>query len=504
VSERAPSDRAARPEGETAAAGANGVSGAGAGLHAVETIFAPATAPGRAGVAIVRVSGPAAGPIAMKLAGRLPPARRASLVTLREPASGEVLDRAILLWLPGPASFTGEDTVELSLHGGRAVVAGVLDALGRQPGLRLAEAGEFTRRAFDNGRIDLTRAEGLADLVDAETAAQRRRALAESDGASARLYDSWRERLLEARALVEAALDFADEPDVATASVQKGLAAADDLASALRRHLADGRRGEIVQTGFRVVLSGAPNAGKSSVLNALARRDIAIVSDEPGTTRDVLEARLEIAGHLVVVADTAGLREAAGAIEREGMRRAKGAAAAAHLVLWLVAPEASAADRWPPADLTAGPPEGERATVLRVASKADLLTGGLAELPASPDGFAARVSAMSGDGTEQLVAVIAREIAARTGDGDDAVVANVRHRLELEAALGHLQRASDLAGRGVSAGGGPHPGTLEIEGVEALVAEDLRLAAGALGRITGRVDVEDVLGRIFSRFCIGK
>jgi tRNA modification GTPase len=276
-----------------------------------ETIFALATAPGRAGVAVVRVSGPKTALVLKAFTGNdsFRP-RVASLRTLRDPRNREALDDALVLWFPGPRSFTGEDVAELHLHGGRAVVAGVVEALGALPGLRVAEPGEFTRRAFENGKLDLTAAEGLADLVDAETSAQRRQALRQMEGALGRVYEGWRERLTRALAHIEADIDFPDE-DLPTGVADAVRPVLDTLVAEIQAHLEDGRRGERLREGLHIAIVGAPNAGKSSLLNALARREAAIVSARAGTTRDVIEVHLDLGGFPVVLADTAGLREAA-------------------------------------------------------------------------------------------------------------------------------------------------------------------------------------------------
>src|SRR5258706_3023063 len=272
------------------------------------TIFALSSAPGRAGVAVVRISGPAAARVLDLMAPPKPKSRVASLRELRHPTSGTILDRALVLWFQGPRSFTGEDVVELHIHGGRAVVQAVLGAVREVAGCRLAEPGEFARRAFDNGRIDLTQAEGLADLIDAETEGQRRQALRQADGALACLYEGWRAALIEALALVEAAIDFSDEGDVGTATSARAKAVILALHQTLAGHLDDGRRGEILRDGFPVALTGRPNVGKSSLLNSLAKREAAIVSEQAGTTRDVIEVRLDLEGLPVVVSDTAGVR----------------------------------------------------------------------------------------------------------------------------------------------------------------------------------------------------
>jgi tRNA modification GTPase len=437
-----------------------------------ETICALASASGRAGVAVIRISGPAAGEALRQLCGPPPPPRQASLRKIKDPRSGELLDRGLALWLPGPASFTGEDIAELHIHGGRAVVGRVLDALTSLKGLRLAEAGEFARRAFENGKIDLTEVEGLADLIAAETEAQARQALAQADGGARAIYERWREELLKAQALTEAGLDFADEADVAANVAVQADAIAAKLLAAIAAQLAD-RRGELLREGFRIVIAGPPNAGKSSLLNALAKRDAAIVAEEAGTTRDAIEVHLDLAGLPVIVTDTAGIREAEGAVEAEGVRRAIAHARSADLVLWVI-------------DATAPPSEHKSAQIgaisaqIRVLNKVDLVTS-----HAIADGVA--LSAKTGEGVAKLVDLLterARESLA--GYAEPALVTRARHRAELEAAAAALERFR-------AERGGPE-----------LKAEELRLAARHLGRLTGRIEVEEVLGAIFSEFCIGK
>ncbi|MBS0240916.1 MAG: tRNA uridine-5-carboxymethylaminomethyl(34) synthesis GTPase MnmE [Proteobacteria bacterium] len=445
----------------------------------VSTIFALSSGRGRAGVAVIRVSGPAAGIVLDRMAAPRPASRRAAFRRIVHPQTGELLDAALVLFFAAPKSETGEDIAELQLHGSPAVVRAVLGALATIPACRLAEPGEFARRAFENGKIDLTAAEGLADLIDAETDAQRRQALAQAGGAFASACDGWREQLLEARALAEAAIDFADEGDVARNVMQEANANALVVSLGIERHLASANRGEIVRDGYRVVLAGPPNAGKSSLLNALVRRDVAIVSPEPGTTRDVLEVRLDLGGYAVIVADTAGLREAAGAIEQEGMRRALDRARAADLVLWLV----DATDpRWTPAlDLAK---DAER--LLVVLNKSDLHPS-----PANLPEGAVSISALTGAGLPDLIDAISRRVAEAVAFDDDsfplALPTQARHRQALSDCHAALARFIEPL----------HP---EPE----LAAEDLRLAADALGRITGRIDAEAVLGAIFGRFCIGK
>ena len=440
------------------------------------TIFALATAIGRAGVAIIRLSGPSAGDALERLAGPRPPPRSAAYRTFRHAGTGDLLDRGLVLWFPAPHSFTGEDVVEFHLHGGRAVSKAVLDALGTLPGLRGAEPGEFTRRAFDNGKIDLAEAEGLADLIEAETEAQRRQALATSSGALSAIYEGWRSKLIEATALVEASIDFSDEADVSAKAVAKARDIVVRLHKELQGYLADGHRGEILRDGFRVVLAGLPNVGKSSLLNALARRDAAIVSEEAGTTRDVIEVHLDLEGYPVVVSDTAGMRQTVVKLEREGIRRSVAAARTADLVIWLM--DGHSADASFPKELE---DLGER--TMAVVSKADLLP--VSRLKALPPNLPA-ISVMTGHGMAGMIKTIAGMAADGIGGGQ-AVITSVRQRALVAAANQALE--AFLAGTSQA---------------PELRAEDLRTAATAIGRITGRVDVEDVLDQIFKRFCIGK
>jgi len=436
-----------------------------------DTICALASAPGRAGVAVIRISGPKAGDALRQLCGTPPPPRQASLRKLKDPRSGEVLDRGLALWLPGPASFTGEDIAELHIHGGRAVVGRVIDALLSLKGLRLAEPGEYARRAFDNGRLDLTEVEGLADLIAAETEAQARQAIAQAEGGARALYETWREELVKAQALAEAGLDFADEADVAGNVAVEADAIAAKLLGAIAKHLAN-RRGERLRDGFRVVIAGPPNAGKSSLLNALAQRDVVIVSEEAGTTRDVIEVHLDLGGLPVIVTDTAGIREAEGAVEAEGVRRTLARVEDADLVLWMI----DATDpHWQ--DIS-GQILANRAHI-RVLNKIDLVKS-----LHIADGVAC--SAKTGEGVAELVGILANRAEDGLAIGEPAVITRARHRAELEAAAEALQRFREERG-------GP-----EIK------AEELRLAARHLGRLTGRIDVEEVLGAIFSEFCIGK
>jgi len=437
------------------------------GVGLPQTIYALSSGALPSGVAIVRVSGPAAGDVLRLLFGRLPPSRVGSYGPIGLDRSSPI-DRGLVLWFPGPASFTGEDCAEFQLHGGRAVVRALLDTLATLAGLRPAEAGEFSRRAFLNERLDLTAVEGLADLINAETEAQRQVALRQAGGAMASLLETWRARLIRCRALIEADLDFADEDDVPGSVADAVWSDAAALAAEIAGHLATADRGERLRSGFEVVLLGAPNAGKSSLLNALARRPAAIVTPEPGTTRDLIEVRLDVGGFPIVLVDTAGLRDAVGLVEAEGIRRARDRARRADLVLWLQAPDDASPDTAP-----------EGVPGWRVATKADLAS--------VPDEMAHRISTVTGQGLDALEAALGRFAAEQVGALEDVLVTRARHRDGLQRCLGHLQAA--LAQTGVG---------LELR------AEDLRAAADALGRLTGRVDVEDLLDVIFRDFCIGK
>ncbi|MBL8659899.1 MAG: tRNA uridine-5-carboxymethylaminomethyl(34) synthesis GTPase MnmE [Rhodospirillales bacterium] len=442
-----------------------------------QTIFALASGRGRAGIAVVRVSGPDAAAALARIAGRLPPPRRAHLARLSD-GDGEVLDEGLVLWFPAPGSFTGEDTAELHLHGGRAVTDGVLAVLGRCPGLRPAEPGEFSRRAFANGKLDLTAAEGLADLVAAETAAQRRQALRQMGGALARLYEGWRQRLVGALAQVEAAIDFADE-DIPDDLEKRVRATAAGLAAEVGAHLADGRRGERLREGIDIAIVGPPNAGKSSLLNALVGRAAAIVSPHPGTTRDVIEVALDLGGYPVVLADTAGLRVPVEAIESEGIARARRWAGEADVRLVVLDGAV-----WPRSDAEAlALANGDDVVVV---NKADLFAPAAAEKYLQVVGREAlAVSARTGAGLDTLVRALETKVATRFDATAVPALTRARHRQALE-------RCRDALEQAVWGGGAE------------LVAEDLRCAAEALGRITGRVDVEEILDRIFREFCIGK
>ena len=404
------------------------------------------------------------------LAGALPPPRVARHVRFRDPESSEELDDGVALWFPAPHSVTGEDVAEFHVHGSRAVLAAVMAGLSRR-GLRLAEPGEFTRRAFLNDKLDLTQAEAVADLAAAETEAQRRQALRQLDGHLGGVYRGWGERLLRLVAHLEAAIDFPDEdlPPEIEREVAEGARA---LANEVESHLDDGHRGERLRDGIAVAILGPPNAGKSSILNQLARREAAITSPIAGTTRDVIEVAIDLAGYPVVLADTAGLRDSADVIEQEGLRRALKRAEEAELRLFVfdaTRPEdAQGAAAWPGPD------------TLLVANKIDLASG----RDAPPLARAIPVSALTGEGLPKLIAALSSRV-ARSYDGTAPVLTRARHRQALETTLEGLRRslAADLP---------------------ELRAEDLRLAWRSLGRITGRVDVEDLLDVIFRDFCLGK
>jgi len=440
---------------------------------AKDTIFALSTAPGRSAIAVFRLSGQDSLNALKKMVKISPPEpRRASTRRLFDPRSGALIDHGLVLWLPGPETFSGEDMVELHVHGGPAVLAAISDALAAVPGLRPAEAGEFTRRAFDNGRLDLTAVEALADLIAAETEAQRRQALRQMEGGLGDLCESWRGRLIRALALVEADIDFADEDDVDTDTASRAMAEIPALIGAMRAQLTDDRRGERLRDGFQVAIVGAPNVGKSSLLNQIAGRDVAIVTEMAGTTRDVIEVHLDLGGYPVTLADTAGLRDSADLIEREGVRRAERQAAAADLVL-IVGDAAGGTIAQP--TLSPGQPR------LCVWNKIDLVDAA----PARSAAGDILVSARSGRGLDRLLDAISAQAREAMSSGDAPALTRIRHRRALEetvAALEQARTASELA----------------------LAAEDLRIAARALGRITGRVDVEDVLAALFAEFCIGK
>ena len=427
-----------------------------------DTIFALASGSARAAIAVMRISGPAAErAVAALCGGAMPVPRRASLRRLRD-AAGDVLDQAVVLWLPGPGTYTGEPCAELHLHGGRAVIDGVADALVAAE-LRPAEPGEFTRRAFLNGRMDLLEAEAVHDLIAAETEAQRRQALRQLDGALGAIYHDWADRLRGILAYQEALIDFPDE-DLPPEVEGQLLATLRGVRAEIRDHLNDAGRGQKLREGLFVAITGAPNVGKSTLINALAERDVAIVSPLPGTTRDALETRVVLGGVPVTLVDTAGLRETTDSVEAEGVRRALARAEDADLVITVV--DVGAETIAVPADRN-----------VLVANKADL---GLA----GPAG-AVRISAKTGEGMADLRNCLASAARRMTESRGAPPLTRARHRAALLAAAGHLEDA-------------------ERAELPELRGEDLRLAMRELGRITGHVGVEDILDTVFSRFCIGK
>ena len=438
-------------------------------MSAADTIYALASGAAAGAVAVVRLSGPGCADALKRLAGGLPPPRRASLRRLRA-EDGETLDQALVLWFPGPASYTGEDAAELHLHGGRSVIAGVMEALA-VTGLRLAEPGEFTRRAFLHDKMDLTAAEGIADLIAAETAAQRRQALHQADGGLARLYEGWAARLARLLAHQEAAIEFAED-GLPTDLDAKAKSGAGELRAEIEAHLADARRGELLREGLVFTIIGAPNAGKSSLLNALVGREAAIVSARAGTTRDIVEARLDLAGVPVTLSDTAGLREASDEIEAEGIKRAEARAEQAQLVITVFA-----ADQKPDAESLrwVGP------DALVLVNKCDLapapdLIGGVEPLV---------VSARDGTGLTTLRDRLAEAALRLTGAGQGNQLTRPRHRAALTETVTPLAEA-------------------EAVDLPELTAEALRSALLALGRLTGRLGVEEILDIVFRDFCIGK
>ena len=499
-----------------------------------DTVFALSSGAGRAGVSVVRVSGPGARQVLLRMApgrdGALPEARRAVLRSLRWPsaeeggAPGEVIDQALALWFPAPRSFTGEDTVELHTHGSRAVVAAALDALGRLPGLRLAEPGEFTRQAFRNGRMDMTEVEGLGDLINADTEEQRKQALRQMGGAQRRQYDEWRAALLKSLAYTEALIDFGeDADDITTDALAQAVTSTQALRAEMGRLLQDGARGEVVRDGVRVAILGPPNAGKSTLLNTLAQRPAAIVSPIAGTTRDVVSVTLQLGGLPVLLADTAGLRAGSSdPIEALGMRRSADEARRAQLQLWVfdaAAPPTQRDDLDADAALEAFEEEAaaisaaageagaaaaraaaEEAAAEREAAAEQLLV--LNKIDLEPDAPPCalvpperqwRLSCETQEGVGPFLDALADLVKERyaSADREPVLITRARHREHLQNCVAALDAFAELAGLGEAA-------PLD------LAAEELRVAAAELGRITGRIDVEELLDVIFRDFCIGK
>ena len=438
-----------------------------------DTIFAPASGAGRGAIAVLRISGPnCAEALAAIAPGAEFPDRRAILRTLRHPHSREPLDRGLITRFQAPRSFTGEEMAEIGVTGGRAVVAALVKALALIPGMRLAEPGEFAWRAFMNGKIDLSEAEGLADLVEAETEAQRRQAQRIAGGALGRECEAIRASLLDAMAAVETQIDFSDVEDSSEFTLRTVKDAARAAIGRIDRALLTADKAQRLRDGFTVVIAGPPNAGKSTLMNALAGRDVAIVSAIPGTTRDLIEVFLDLRGYPVILVDTAGIRESGDPIEREGVARARRRAEAADLILWLN-------------DGSGGEAPGLSSPILTVRTKIDLEAGSPQGTAATPGGLA--ISAKTGAGVDRLLDVIAELAEERMASSEPALLTLERHRRAFLDARDALDAA--LA-----------PQATEPE----LIAEDLRRAAGAMDRVVGRISVEEVLGEIFARLCVGK
>jgi tRNA modification GTPase len=448
-----------------------------------QTIFALSSGRPPSAIAVVRVSGPQAGPVLAALAGKMPAPRLATRVLLRE-ESRQPIDDAVVLWFPGPASATGEDVAEFHVHGGRAVLAALVAALSGFADMRAAEPGEFTRRAFENGKLDLTEAEGLDDLIHADTDRQRRQALRQLKGLLGDRARDWRDRIIEASALIEAGIDFSDEGDVSTELVAPAVAKIKTLLGEIEDVLGAQGRSERLREGLVVAIAGPPNVGKSTLMNALARREVAIVSPHAGTTRDVIEVQFDLDGYPVTMIDTAGIRETDDPVEQEGVRRARARAAEADLVLWMSDAQQDQA------------PQRGAVPVWRIGNKIDLHAGRLdagqakesaGVLAQGLKGIDFGISASRGDGLAELVAALVGFAEKYFGSDEGALIARVRQRKLLGQAAESLRRSIAVLGQG-----------------EELAAEDLRVAAYSLGRLLGRVDVEDILDVIFRDFCIGK
>jgi tRNA modification GTPase len=444
-----------------------------------QTIFALSSGRPPSAISIVRVSGPEAGTALTSLAGRMPAPRLAARALLRD-GNQAPIDDAVVLWFPGPASATGEDVAEFHVHGGRAVLAALFAALSGFENVRAAEPGEFTRRAFENGKLDLTEAEGLDDLIHADTDRQRRQALRQLKGLLGDRARDWRAQIIEASALIEAGIDFSDEGDVPTELIAPALAKIRTLLGEIEEVLAAQGRSERLREGLVVAIAGPPNVGKSTLINLLARREVAIVSPHAGTTRDVIEVQLDLDGYPVTVIDTAGIRDTKDPVEQEGVRRAQARAAEAELVLWVTDPQHRE------------PSQGGAAPVWTVRNKIDLDAAGSGAREPAPSGRSIeedrfRISASRGDGIRELMAALVAFAREYFGSDDGGLIGRARQRALLQQTVASLRRGIAVAGEG-----------------EELVAEELRTAAFSLGRLLGRVDVEDILDAIFRDFCIGK
>tara|TARA_B100000029_G_scaffold481852_1_gene531270 strand:+ start:37846 stop:39177 length:1332 start_codon:yes stop_codon:yes gene_type:complete len=442
----------------------------------IDTIYSLSTGAGSSGVAIIRLSGPASEEVLKKLTRkRAPEPRLASLRRIHNPIDQNAIDEGIVIWFPGPNSYTGEDVVEFHVHGGPSITEEVLKSISTVASCRIAEPGEFTRRAFQLGKMDLTSAEAVADLIDAKTIEQRRQALKQFDGQLAGLYDEWRKQLIDILAYAESAIDFSDEelPEGINNTITNNILY---LINNIAQHIDDKKIGERIRSGFNIAILGAPNSGKSSLLNRLATRDVAIVSDTAGTTRDVIEVQMNLEGFAVIVSDTAGIRDTQNEIEFEGVRRARKAADEADLVVVVF----DALDLPDISEITKNY-ISDKSLVL--VNKVDLLDH---SLPGEINGKETLgISAKTGEGFEEFQLRLNREVKNYFGNNEQPVLTRERHRKALEDTLASLNRSTQAV-------------------LPELVAEDIRLAVRSIGKITGRVDVEDVLDIIFSEFCIGK
>jgi tRNA modification GTPase len=449
-----------------------------------QTIFALSSGQPPSAIALVRVSGPQAGAALSLLAGRVPSPRLATRVLLRH-ANQAPIDDAVVLWFPGPASATGEDVAEFHVHGGRAVLAALFAALAALADVRAAEPGEFTRRAFENGKLDLTEAEALDDLIHADTDRQRRQALRQLEGLLGDRARDWRARIIEASALIEAGIDFSDEGDVSTELIEPAMGKIRALVDEIEEVLAAQGRSERLRNGLVVAIAGPPNVGKSTLMNALARREVAIVSPHAGTTRDVIEVQLDLDGYPVTLVDTAGIRETDDPVEQEGVRRARARAAEADLVLWLIdgplqhPSPSELASVWRRDEI-----EFAGGNTIDIAGGSVLIVRNKIDLS---DGAEGGISASRGDGIEALLVMLIDFARTFFGSGEGGLIGRERQRKLLQQTVVSLQRSMTVIGAG-----------------EELAAEELRAAANSLGRLLGRVDVEDILDVIFRKFCIGK
>lgn len=449
------------------------------GIEDRQTIFALASGPGKSAVSIIRLSGPAASRAISQLVGPLPDPRKASLCKIVDPANGLTIDHGLVIWFPGPRSFTGEDCVEFQVHGSRPVIAAISAALSEMPGFRLALPGEFVRRALINGKLDLTSVEALGDLINAETEQQRRLAIRQMSRELSNAVEHWRSELISALVLVEADLDFSDEHDAPEAQRNAILAKCNELLEALSGLMNNGRSAERLREGLTVLIAGPPNAGKSTLLNSIAKRDVAIVADQPGTTRDLIELHLDLGGYPVTLIDTAGLRESLDPVETIGIARALKKAENADLILWLQPSDAP--KLLPPAQF-------REKTVWIVVTKTDIKGGGGGKVKSDPlelpDQF--KISAKSGDNVADLIAALQGFAGNELNSEGSLVIANERQR-----------NAVNVAYRSINA-------AVEAIDTPEFFAEELRQACFALELLIGKVGVEDVLDQLFSRFCIGK